>query len=492
MTRHFAVDLGAESGRCIVGTLDQGKIQLEELCRFPTRVCQLRGEYHWNVYRYYDEILGGLKLYVEKYGPKLDSIGVDTWGCDYCLLDHNGNIQGLPKSYRRMVSQVPYEVMEEKFGKMRLYQHHGIQFLDFNTLNQMIHEKLQDPAYLDDVTDMMFIGDSLHYLLGAPAVCEYSTASISQMVNTATRQWDDEIFEAFDLPKQLQTKLVFAGDPIGTLADHIADEVGLERGVKIITPAVHDTASASVAVPAEGENWASISSGTWSLASVELDAPVNTDESYEMNISNSAGVLGKSLFLKNIMGLWIIQQCKYRWEELVPGLSYSRIVELAQEAQPFLAWIDPDDLRFFQPGDMPTRICDYLRETSQADLQPDNIGQLARIIYESLAMKYRYVFGRIAATCGKTIDALHITGGGSNNKMLNQFTANAMGIPVVAGPAECSAMGNILMQAYGCESVSGLDEIRQIVRDSVSLDHYAPDSTDLWNEAYNAFLQYIQ
>ncbi len=390
-----------------------------------------------------------------------------------------------------MVSQIPYEVMEEKFGKMRLYRHHGIQFLDFNTLNQIIYEKLKDPSYLDDVTDMMFIGDSLHYLLGAPAVCEYSTASISQMVNTSTRQWDDEIFDAFDLSQSLQTKIVFAGDCIGTLADHIADSVGLARGVKIITPAVHDTASASVAVPAEGENWASISSGTWSLASMELDNPVNNQLSYEMNISNSAGVLGKSLFLKNIMGLWIIQQCKYRWEENIPGLSYNKIVELAQQATPFLAWIDPDDQRFFQPGDMPARICDYLKQTGQAEVSVDDIGQIARIVYESLSMKYRYIFARITQTCGKTIDVLHITGGGSNNKMLNQFTANAMGIEVVAGPSECSAMGNILMQAYGCKAATDLSHIRQIVRNSVELDHYFPENSAAWNVAYSAFLAII-
>lgn len=487
MTRHFAVDLGAESGRCMIGTVDNGTIQMEELCRFPTRVCQLRGEYYWNIFRYYDEIINGLKLYVEKYGSHLDSIGVDTWGCDYCLTDHSGSIKGLPKSYRRMVSQVPYEIMEKQFGKFRLYQHHGIQYLDFNTLNQLIYEKMEDPAYLSDSKDMIFIGDSLHYLLGAPAVCEYSTASISQMVNTGTRQWDDEIFDAFDLPRHLQTKLVFAGDPIGVLSDQIADAVGLERGVKIITPAVHDTASASVAVPAEGEHWASISSGTWSLASVELDAPVNNDQSYEMNISNSAGVLGKSLFLKNIMGLWIIQQCKYRWEELLPGLTYSQIVEMAQEAVPFLAWIDPDDARFFQPGDMPARICQYLQESGQADLRPDQIGQISRIIYESLAMKYRYIFERITQTCGKRIDTLHITGGGSNNKMLNQFTANAMGVNVVAGPTECSAMGNVLMQAYGCHAVSGLDEIRTMVRNSVCLDYFTPEDTALWRDAYQKF-----
>ena len=191
------------------------------------------------------------------------------------------------------------------------------------------------------------------------------------------------------------------------------------------------------------------------------------------------------------MGLWIIQQCKYRWEESVPGLTYSQIVEMAQEAVPFLAWIDPDDARFFQPGDMPARICQCLQESGQADLRPDQIGQISRIIYESLAMKYRYIFERISQTCGKRIDTLHITGGGSNNKMLNQFTANAMGVNVVAGPTECSAMGNVLMQAYGCKAVSGLDEIRAIVRHSVCLDYFIPEDASIWSDAYGEFLEHL-
>jgi len=492
MTRHFAVDLGAESGRCVVGTLENGKIHMEELHRFPTQVCEIRGEYHWNIYRYYDEILRGLKLYVEKFGPELDSIGVDTWGCDYCLVDRNGEIRNLPKSYRRMVSKIPDEIIEKTFGRSELYKHCGIQFLDFNTLNQFIHERLKDARYFEDVQDVMYMGDSLHYLLGAPAYCEYSTASISQMVDTSRRCWDDEIFTAFNLPDALKTKIVFAGDPIGTLSDAIADSVGLKRGVKLIAPAVHDTASASVAVPAVGENWASISSGTWSLASVELDAPVNNDASFQMNISNSAGVLGKSLFLKNIMGLWIIQQCKYCWEEKNPGLSYSRIVELAAQAKPFAAWIDPDDQRFFQPGNMPARIEEYLRETGQTAVSADDIGQMARIVYESLAMTYRFIFKRIADTAGKTIDALHITGGGSNNLMLNQFTANAMNVTVIAGPSECSAMGNLLMQAYGCGAVSGLDEIRGVVRASVELENFEPCDSAAWEDAYAAFLKAVK
>ncbi|HCT91231.1 MAG TPA: rhamnulokinase [Lachnospiraceae bacterium] len=492
MTRHFAIDLGAESGRCMVGTLENSRLQMDELHRFPTQICTIRGEYYWNIYRYFDEIVTALKIYVSRYGPHLDSIGADSWGVDYCLLGHNHAIQGLPKSYRRMVSQKPYEVMEERFGKDRLYRHCGIQFLDFNTLNQFIQEMALDPDYLSDAHGMMFIADAIHFLLGAKPTCEYTAASISQLVNTRTKQWDDEILAAFSIPERLKTPIVFAGDVIGTLSEELAAAVGLKSGVKIIAPAAHDTASASVAVPALTQgNWASISSGTWSLASVEIDAPITDDACYRMNISNSAGVLGKSLFLKNIMGLWIIQQCKYQWETMHPGLGYAEIVELAEKAEPFKAFIDPDESCFFPPGDMPGRISDYLRKSGQTEIAPDDMGSVARVIYESLALKYRFILRRIADTCGTGLEALHITGGGTNNRMLNQFSANAFRIPVICGPKECSAMGNALMQAYGCGRLGSLREIRQVVCDSVKLDHYMPENTDLWEDAYRRFEAFL-
>lgn len=492
MTRHFAIDLGAESGRCMVGVLENGRLSMEELHRFPTRICTIREEYYWNIYRYFDEILTGLRKYVEKYGPRLDSIGADSWGVDYCLLDHNGEIRNLPKSYRRMVSQKPYEVMEERFGKARLYERSGIQFLDFNTLNQFIQETEQDKDYLADVHGILFIADAIHYLLGAKPACEYTAASISQLVNIRTKKWDDEILAAFGIPESIKTPIVFAGDALGRLSDGIASAVGLEPGVKLIAPAAHDTASAAVAVPAlSGNSWASISSGTWSLAGVEIDQPVTHNASYRMNISNSAGVLGKTLFLKNIMGLWIIQQCKYQWEAECPGLTYSQIVGLAEKAESFKAFLDPDDLRLFPPGNMPRRISDYLNDTGQPPVNPGNTGQMARIIYESLALKYRFILRRIADTCGISLKTLHITGGGTNNRMLNQFSANALGIPVVCGPKECSAMGNILMQAYGCHALSSLTEIRRVVRDSSKLETYMPEDTDMWEEAYGRFCLFL-
>lgn len=492
MTRHFAIDLGAESGRCMVGTLENGKLHMEELHRFPTQICTVRGEYYWNIYRYFDEIVTALKLYVSRYGSHLDSIGADAWGVDYCLLDHNHAVQGLPKSYRRMVSRKPYEIMEEQFGKKRLYERCGIQFLDFNTLNQFIQEMSLDPDYLSDAHGMMFIADTIHFLLGAKPTCEYTAASISQLADTRDRQWDDDILSAFSIPERIKTPIVFAGDIIGTLSEELAAAAGLKPGVKIIAPAAHDTASASVAVPALTQgNWASISSGTWSLASVEIDAPVTDETCYRMNISNSAGVLGKSLFLKNIMGLWIIQQCKYRWESDCPGLGYAEIVELAEKAEPFRAFIDPDDSCFFPPGDMPERIAVYLKDSGQAEIPPDDAGAIARVIYESLALKYRFILHRIASACGTKLETLHVTGGGTNNRMLNQFSANALRIPVICGPIECSAMGNALMQAYGCGELGSLREIRQVVCASAKLDRYTPEDTALWEDAYGRFLAFL-
>ena len=488
MGRYFAVDLGAESGRCIAGTLENGIIQLDELWRFPTQGLKIRGEWKWNVYRFYEEILKGLRIYADQYGPKLDSIGVDTWGVDFGLLDKNGTLMGIPYTYRDKRTEGTDALLEPR--KKMLYRKTGIQFLEFNTLNQLIAARKQKDTQLDHARELLFVGDILHYLLGAKPVCEYTAASISMMVDTVNRKWDDEIFEAYNIPVELQSQISFAGDKVGTLRDDIADQAGLKRGIPIITPAVHDTASAVVATPAEGENFAFISSGTWSLAGMELKQPVNNEKSFALNISNSGGVLGKSLFLKNIMGLWIIQQCKKQWNRKDPGLDYSRIVEEAKKAPQFMAFIDVDDNSFFAPDNMPQAIVEYLKKTNQIHLKEDDIGAISRLIYEGLALKYRYVLGKIEDAAEKKIDVVHVTGGGGKNTLLNQFIANALHKKVTSGPEECTATGNLLMQAYGCGHASSLTEIRRIVRDSFQVREYVPEDEAEWNLAYKNFSKY--
>ncbi|MDR1948075.1 MAG: rhamnulokinase [Spirochaetaceae bacterium] len=489
MKRYFSVDLGAESGRCIAGTLEGGKLILDELHRFPTQGFPVTGSLHWNIYRFYEEILAGLRKYVERYGRELCSVGVDAWGVDYGLLDRHKRLLGLPYCYRD--SRITGTAAAVLPHKEWLYRKTGIQFLEINTLNQLIAEKADTDSPLDQAEGLLFIGDLLHMLLGASPACEYTIASISMLVNTGEKQWDNEIFERFGIPAKLQTPICFAGDRIGVLRDDIADGVGLDRGVRIIAPAVHDTASAALAIPAADEDFAYISSGTWSIAGIELDKPVLNEAACDMNISNSGGVLGKSLFLKNVMGLWIIQQCKKQWNRTQPTLDYDGIMTQAEKAQPFFAFIDPDDDCFFNPGNMPAAICDYLTKTGQPAVAADDIGRISRIVHESLALKYRYVLERIQQVTHKRIGALHIIGGGSKNTLLNTFIAGALNTPVLAGPAEGTAMGNLLMQAYGCGDVSSIGRIRQIVAASTEIGTFKPADPAPWQEAYGRFLRFL-
>jgi len=491
MSRHFAIDLGAESGRCVVGILQDGQLVLDELCRFPTKAMTIQGGLHWNIYRFYEEILAGLRIYSQKYGPELDSIGVDTWGVDFGLLDQDGRLLGLPFCYRDSRNEGTEEILANGLGKDRIYELTGIQFLTFNTLNQLAGAVNRKETQPQKAASLLFIPDLLHFLLGARKCCEFTDASISQLVNIHEKNWDNEIFDSFHIPANIQEPICFAGDRIGTLSDDIACQTGIQPGVPIIAPAVHDTASAAAAIPARGENWAYISSGTWSLVGVELEKPVINEESFAMNISNSGAAFGKSLFLKNVMGLWIIQQCRAFWGIENPNLTYPMIEDLAASAPSYQAFIDPDQDCFFHLGDMPQKICAYLKESRQGSFDPADIGTISRIVFESLALKYRYVIEQITHVTGKKIDVIHIVGGGCKNLLLNQFTANMMQIPVLAGPSECTAMGNLLIQAYGCGLLASHDEIRAVVRNSENIRQFNPQDGSAGESIYQRFLETI-
>lgn len=487
--RHLAFDLGAESGRAIVGEINNGKLQLSEIHRFATQGLSVNGNMRWDVYRLFAELKAALKIYVEKYGSGLTSIGVDTWGVDFGLLDKRGSLIGIPYHYRDNRTEGTDEIIEQKTGHKRIYELTGIQFLTINTLNQVISMKRDEDPALDIADDLLFIGDLLHYFLSGEVCAEYTIASISQMYNTTECTWSDEIFRAYDIPKALQTKIVRAGDKIGNIRPDLAKEVGLDTSTAIIAPGVHDTASAFAAVPAKGDDWAMISSGTWSITGLEIDKPITTQECFEMNISNSGGVLGKTMFLKNVMGLWIIQKCKEVWNRTEPDLDYSEIVIRAQKAAPFAGMIDPDDSAFLNPEDAPAEVAGYLADTKQGSVDPGDVGQIARIVFESLALKYRYMFERLSKATGKKIETLHITGGGCKNGMLNQFTANTMGMELVTGPIEATAAGNILMQAYGSGEISSLSELREVVRNSFEIKTYQPDDIEAWESQYKKFLK---
>jgi rhamnulokinase len=489
MKRFFAVDLGADSGRCITGHLENGRLVMEELHRFPTRYFVLEGSCRWNIFRFYEEILTGLKKYAEKYGKELFSLGVDAWGCDYAFVDGENKLLDIPYSYRDKRTQGSLEkIMPHKAW---LYGKTGIQFLEFNTLNQLMAEYGDPKSRIKRAVKFLFIADALHVMLGASPLSEYTVASISMMADTKEKRWDPEICEKFDIPVNICPPLCFAGDCIGTLRDDIADLAGLNRGVKIIAPAVHDTASAALAVPAREESFAYISSGTWSIVGTELDSPVLDKISCDLNISNSGGALGKSLFLKNVMGLWILQQSKRCWNMSDSALDYNAIMNAAKNAKPLSAFIDPDDDSFFNPENMPLALCEYLSKTGQGKFAPGDVGSLSRIIYESLAMKYRNVIERIEKATGRKIRVIHVTGGGSKDGLLNSFIAQAAGLTVKAGPSEGTAMGNLLLQAYGSGEIFSISQIRQIVANTSEIKEYTPSASDEWDKAYKVFLRLL-
>lgn len=490
--RYLAFDLGAESGRAIVGLIEEGRLELDEIHRFPTQGLSVNGTLRWNVFRFFEEIIRGLKIYVEKYGPEVESIGVDTWGVDFGLIDKNGQLLSLPYHYRDAKNIGTDRILDEKFGNRNIYELTGVQFLPFNTLNQMCSLVRMDDASLKEAANILFIADLLHYFLTGKISCEYTLASISQLYNVRTGDWEDRIFDAFAIPKAIKTKVIDAGDTIGKLLDELAEETGLRKGTPVIAPAVHDTASAAVAIPAlDQDGWAYLSSGTWSVMGLELDEPVISPDSFAMSLSNSGGAFRKNLLLKNVMGLWIVQRCKHAWNHSNPGLGYAEIQSRAEEAGEFKAVINVDDIRFLNPENMPQEIARYLQETGQGTFDPSDAGTITRIVLESLALKYRFVLRNLARVAGQEVRKLHILGGGTKNTLLNQLTANATQLPVVTGPIEATAIGNIMMQAYGKGDCSSLREIRQCVKESFGLQAYQPQDAKAWDLQYQQLIKLL-
>lgn len=486
---HLAFDLGAESGRAIVGAIHNGQLTLEEIHRFPTKGMQVNGSLRWDIYRLFREIKTGITKYVAKYGNALGSIGIDTWGLDFGLLDKKGKLIGIPYHYRDNRNVGTEKILDDNFGNKRIYDLTGIQFMRLNTLNQVVSMIESHDPILKIAEGLMFIGDLLHYFLSGKICTEYTVASISQFYNNAKKDWSDEIFNAFNIPEALKTQVIEPGHIISKIRADLANELGLSEETLIVVPAVHDTASAAVAIPADGDDWAYISSGTWSIAGIETNSPIINDQSYKLNIANSGGVNGKNLFLKNIMGLWIVQQCKKIWNAQYPDLNYSQLMQLAQKAQPFRGYIDPDNQMFMNPTNAPDTINRYLQGTDQSTVDPQDMGTVIRIVLESLAYKYRYYFERIAMASKANINKIYVIGGGSQNSLLNQFTSNCMNKQVFAGPIEATAIGNIMMQAYGMKEISSLSEIREVVKNSFNIESYNPEDVKAWEHAYKGFLE---
>ncbi len=482
---HFlAFDLGAESGRAVLGTLQSRRLAVHEVRRFPNTPLPLAGHIHWNVYALLDEMKAAMREAAAAIGSRPACLGVDTWGVDFGLLARDGSLLGLPFCYRDHRNAGAMEEYFKLVPRPELYEATGIQFMPFNTLFQVYAMVRDRSPVLDAATGLLFMPDLFNYLLTGRKAAEFTIASTSQFLDPRTKAWIPGLFQAMGLSKRILQDVVEPGTVLGPVSEDVAAETGL-RHVPVVATASHDTAAAVAAVPAEGRNWAYISSGTWSLIGVEEKAPVISAKSLESNFTNEGGVGGTVRFLKNVSGLWLVQGCRKAWSE-ERSVTYDELTRAAAEAPPFSALINPDDPGFLNPPDMPEAVAAYCRRTGQAF--PETRAALVRSLLESLALKYRHVIGQLRSVLGHPIEKIHVIGGGSRNTLLCQLTADATGLPVVAGPAEATAIGNILVQAMAIGRIASPDEIRAVIRDSFELRTYRPAGTArVWDAAAARF-----
>lgn len=484
----FAFDLGATSGRSILATLSDNKLELKELTRFPNKIIRVHDKYYWDILALFDELKNGLKV-VSSLGVKIDSIGIDTWGVDFVLLGADGSILSQPRSYRDPYTNGIPEEYFKMIPRKELYDLTGIQIMNFNSLFQLFAAKKEDFTALNCATDLLFIPDALSYMLTGKEVCEYTIASTSQLLNPRSKNFEAKLFEAIGVDPSIMQPVVMPGEMIGYVLENTAKECGIGK-VPVVAVAGHDTASAVAAVPAENENFAYLSSGTWSLMGIEVKEPIITAESYEMNFTNEGGVDGTIRFLKNITGMWLLEQCRKEWEAEGKTYTYPEIVSMSNSVEGFQSMIDLDDASFANPESMTTAIACYCQKTKQK--APVSDADYIRCIFDSLALKYRYVLESLKRIAPFEIEKLHVIGGGSQNRLLNQATADSIGIPVVAGPCEATAIGNVMLQAKGIGLVNSLQEMRDVVKNSVAPEVFMPENTDLWDKAYQRFLGYIK
>jgi rhamnulokinase len=470
VTSHLAFDLGAGSGRAVLGTLDGLRLTVHEVRRFPNEPLPLGGHIHWNVYALFDEMKAAMREAAAAIGARPASLAVDTWGVDFGLLARDGSLLGLPFCYRDHRNAGAMEDYFKLVPREALYEATGIQFMPFNSLFQIYAMVRERSPLLDAAEDLLFMPDLFNYLLTGRKAAEFTIASTSQCLDPRTKAWVPGLFQAMGFSRGILRDLVEPGTVLGDLAEDAAVATGL-RHVPVVATASHDTAAAVAAVPAEGRNWAYISSGTWSLVGVEETAPVISPASLAANFTNEGGIGGTIRFLKNVSGLWLVQGCRKAWSADGP-VSYDALTRAAAEAPPFTALVDPDDPLFLNPPDMPEAIAAYCRRTGQR--LPETRGAIVRALLESLALKYRQVIAELGRVLGYPVERVHVIGGGAHNGVLCQLTADAAGLPVVAGPAEATAVGNILVQAMALGRLASPAAIREVVRHSFDLRTYTP------------------
>jgi len=480
--RYLAIDLGAESGRMSVGELSDGRLALEEAHRFENIPVRLPDGLYWDALRIFHEIKQGLRRAASTFGG-IDSIGICTWGVDFALLDRSGKLVSNPMHYRDGRTERGMRAVAERLSRHEIYARTGIQFMPINTLNQLA--TMLDEPQLDVADALLLVPDLFDYWLSGEKLGERTFASTTQIYDVTSREWSWPLIDAMGFPRRLFQELVDPGKVIGPLLPDTAREAAFPEPPAVVTTASHDTASAVVAAPGTG-NFAYISSGTWSLVGVELPDPVLTNEAREANFTNEEGFGATTRFLKNVMGLWILQESRRTWAQAGYERSYDELVRVAEAAPAFASFIDPDDSSFLAPGDMPGRIRAFHERTGQRPAS--EVGAVARCILESLALKYHVVLEQAEKLAGRSIDTVHIVGGGARNHLLNQMVADASGLHVSAGPTEATSLGNLLVQAYAGGELSSVDEMRSVVRASVEVAHYEPASERAaWDEAFERF-----
>lgn len=487
-SNYLAFDLGAESGRAIVGSFDGTRIALETIHRFPNGPIRVFDSLYWDTPRLYAEMRHGLLAYAQEHGKALDGVGLDTWGVDFALLDHDGRLLSMPYNYRDPRTAGMFDAVFARVPRREVFEQTGIQFMEINTLYQLFAMRMAGDRVLDLAETFLMIPDLFNYWFTGVKCCEFSDATTTQFWDPRKGTWATDLLARLSLPTHIFPPVVQPGTVIGELHASIAEEIGV-HGVPVIAPACHDTGSAVAAVPATADDFAYISSGTWSLMGIETTEPIITEDSLRFNFTNEGGVCGTYRFLKNIMGLWLVQQCRATWAQEGEELGYDEITAMAADAPAFAALVDPDCADFLRPGDMPSRIRAYCQRTGQTP--PDSKGAVVRCALESLALRYRWTLEKLELMLGHPLNRIHIVGGGIQNELLCQFAADATQRQVVAGPVEATAAGNVLMQAMARGHIGNLAEAREVVRSSFDLATYDPQDSEPWDEAYGHWLELV-
>ena len=467
--------------------LGDGELVLKELTRFPNTILPLGGHYYWNIFSLYEHLCEGLRAAARE-GVEIASVGIDTWGVDFAFVGKDGSLLGLPYAYRDPHTDcAPEEYFSKVLPREEVYGATGIQIMQFNSLYQLYAMQRDRSSQLAAAERLLFMPDALSYLLTGEMVTEYTIASTSQLLNPRTKRIEARLLEKMGLSAELFPPIVMPGHRIGTLRAELAAACGLPQ-LPVIAVAGHDTASAVAAVPAADERFAYLSSGTWSLMGIEVREPFINELTERYNFTNEGGVEGTTRLLKNITGMWILEQCLRKWKDEGRDYTYPEIVKMATGAAPFRTIIDPDDASFAAPGDMPAAIRAYCERTGQ----PGDDSAMIRAIFESLALKYRFVLDRFRSLAPFEIERLHVIGGGSKNALLNQFTADSLGIPVTAGPSEATAVGNIMLQARAAGCVGTLQEMRTLIARCIPVEEFTPGDTAAWDAAYTRFMTIVK